>query len=90
MESPDILRAVLSFLFIIGLIIAFAVIARKTNGFAFSGLNKTKRRLSIVEVLPIDSKRRLIITKKDDKEFLILIGGNSDVLLEQKGAVANE
>ena len=48
-----------------------------------------KRRLSIVEVATIDTRRRLILVRRDAVEHLILIGGPNDVTIET-GIAAGE
>jgi flagellar protein FliO/FliZ len=40
------------------------------------------RRLSIVDSLPIDPKRQLLIVRRDDVEHLILTGGAQDLVIE--------
>ena len=42
------------------------------------------RRLSIEEQLYLDSKRKLILVKKDNSEFLILIGINGETLINSE------
>lgn len=39
-------------------------------------------RLSVTDAAIVDDKRRLVLVRRDDVEHLILIGGNSDVLVE--------
>jgi flagellar protein FliO/FliZ len=45
-----------------------------------------KRRLAIVEVLPLDAKRRLVLLRRDEVEHLILLGQESDTVIERGGA----
>lgn len=40
------------------------------------------RRLSVIETLPVDHKRRLILVRRDDREHLILLGPESETLIE--------
>lgn len=40
------------------------------------------RRLSVIENLPVDTKRQLLIVRRDDVEHLILVGGPQDLLVE--------
>lgn len=40
------------------------------------------RRLSVVESLAVDSKRQLLIVRRDNIEHLILVGGAQDVVVE--------
>jgi flagellar protein FliO/FliZ len=44
-----------------------------------------KRRLSIIEVLPLDAKRRLVLLRRDEVEHLILLGQQSDTVIERGG-----
>ncbi len=39
------------------------------------------RRLAVVESLPLDIKRRLVIVRCDDREHLLLLGGEQDMLI---------
>jgi len=41
-----------------------------------------KKRLKILEVLPLDSRRRLILLKRDDREHLVILGANGETLIE--------
>lgn len=41
-----------------------------------------KRRVEIVEIVPIDTKRRLILVRRDQTEHLLLLGTTSDVVIE--------
>lgn len=39
-------------------------------------------RLDIVDAAPIDTKRRLVLVRRDDVEHLIVIGGHNDFVVE--------
>ena len=41
-----------------------------------------RRRLSVVEAIPVDARRRLLLIKRDDVEHLILFGTHQDLLIE--------
>ncbi|MGB1548152.1 MAG: flagellar biosynthesis protein FliO, partial [Alphaproteobacteria bacterium] len=48
------------------------------------------RRLGVVEVLPVDARRRLVLLKKDDREHLVLLGpGQGPDLLVESGPARN-
>lgn len=40
------------------------------------------RRLDVVEIVPIDSKRRLALVRRDNTEHLILLGTTGDLIVE--------
>jgi flagellar protein FliO/FliZ len=47
-----------------------------------------QRRLAIVEIAPIDAKRRLVLVRRDGTEHLIMLGTTSDLLIEAGIAAA--
>jgi len=40
------------------------------------------RRLAVIEVAAVDTKRRLVLLRRDDREHLVLLGANSELLIE--------
>src|SRR5690606_29191713 len=46
------------------------------------------RRLSVVDTLPLDPKRQLVIVRRDNVEHLLLVGGPQDIVVE--GGIAVE
>ena len=44
---------------------------------------KGAKRLAILEVAPLDAKRRLVLVRRDGAEHLLLIGGESDLVVER-------
>lgn len=41
-----------------------------------------ERRLSLIEVRPLDAKRKLVLLRRDDREHLVLLGATGDLLIE--------
>lgn len=41
-----------------------------------------KRRLTIVESMPVDHRRRLVLLRRDDREHLILLGPEHTTVIE--------
>tara|TARA_B100001179_G_scaffold208104_1_gene173089 strand:- start:11 stop:301 length:291 start_codon:yes stop_codon:yes gene_type:complete len=84
MESPDLLRSLVSLLFVLALILLVAW-AFKRFGLErrfISASGKGEPRLKIVERLMLDPKRRLVVVRFDNREHLILSGPTQDVLIE--------
>lgn len=71
---------------LIGLLILLIVI-RIVRGLTFgtfvAGGRNRKARLAVMDATAVDSHRRLVLVRRDDVEHLILIGGPSDVVVEQ-------
>ncbi len=70
-------------LFVLGLIGLISYAVRRMGFAPLAEKPKSgKKRLGISQSIGLDSKRRLVLVRRDDKEHLILIGPNTDVLIE--------
>ncbi|WP_417811244.1 FliO/MopB family protein [Thalassospira alkalitolerans] len=84
MEFGAYFRFVAALVFVLGMIGALALIARRfVPGARNVNRRGKQRRLSIVEVVPVDTKRRLILIKRDDTEHLVLLGPSGDCVIER-------
>ena len=77
-------------LLVVGLILAMAWVARRLGFMGRLATAGGKRRLAIVEVLPLDSKRRLVLLRRDGAEHLILLGLTGDIVVERGAAARRE
>jgi flagellar protein FliO/FliZ len=79
----DYLQFLLALIFVLALIGGVAVLARRL-GFGFSAPSRQgkTRRLSLIEAIPVDARRRLLLVRRDDTEHLILLGAASETLIE--------
>lgn len=68
---------------LIGIFVVITVI-RRLNGGKFTSNKRTRQpRLSVMDAAAVDSRRRLVLIRRDDVEHLLLIGGPTDVVVEQ-------
>lgn len=68
------------------LILLFALVRllRGVNGGTFVAGGRNRRaRLAVMDAAAVDSRRRLVLIRRDDVEHLLLIGGPTDVVVEQ-------
>lgn len=80
--THGLLRFVLAFALVIGLIMLLAAALKKWGGGQASLGRGRDKRLSVLEVTPLDPRRRLVLIRRDDQEHLLLIGGANDVVIE--------
>lgn len=59
------------------------VLRRMRAGTYVAGGRNRRARLSIMDAAAVDSHRRLVLVRRDDVEHLLLIGGNSDIVVER-------
>lgn len=68
---------------LVGLLILIWLFRKLTHGTFVSGGRNAQPRISVQDAAPVDSHRRLILVRRDDVEHLLLIGGNTDIVVEQ-------
>lgn len=88
--GTDIARGVLALIFVLGLIGVLTALARRFGfGYRTGSRGAQGRRLSIAEVMPVDSRRRLMLVRRDGVEHLVLLGtGTTPDLLVESGIEA--
>jgi flagellar protein FliO/FliZ len=85
MGMDGYLRFVLALIFVIALIGVFAVIFRRL-GFGFPShaiKSGGERRIGVVEVAPLDSRRKLVLVRRDGVEHLLVVSPTSEVVIER-------
>ncbi len=83
MEFEGYLRFILALIFVIALIGALAMVAQRFGfGYRTGSRDRHGRRLSVVEVMPVDGRRRLVLFKRDQTEYLVLLGATTDLLID--------
>lgn len=70
-------------LFLAGTYVVYAAIKRMTAGTYVSKDHSAAPRLTVTDAAAVDGQRRLVLVRRDDVEHLILIGGPSDIVIEQ-------
>jgi len=77
--------------FVVSLMGGLWVILKKLgmNG-GFTMQQGKKRRLKIVEILPIDVKHKAVLLRCDDKDHLVILGPNGETVVEQSMPVGEE
>ncbi|MEI6573270.1 MAG: hypothetical protein WCO61_06990 [Alphaproteobacteria bacterium] len=85
LQLPQPYLYVLALAGILALLALFAFILRRvvqtSRGVDGSGRGR-QPRLGIVDTFSVDRQRQLMIVRRDSVEHLILVGGNSDVVIE--------
>jgi flagellar protein FliO/FliZ len=83
MELDTYIRFVLALVFVLALIGTIGWAVRRYGAFGAQPRTRGRfRRLRIVEVAPVDAKRKLVLVRRDDTEHLLLLGAGPDVLVE--------
>jgi len=84
METTNYLQFAAALIFVLGLIGAIALLVRTVGGLQFVQRKPGDRRLGMTESLLVDARRRLVLIRRDDKEYLVLLSPHGDVILDEK------
>ena len=77
-------RVILAFCVVLGLMAGLGGVLKyfSARGLTLSAKGKRSRRLNIVESLLLDTKHRCVIVRCDDREHLLLLGDQNDIVVE--------
>lgn len=83
-EMPLAARFFIAFLVVLGLIGATAWAVRRFGAGRLSGDSVRGRqpRLAVIDAASVDTRRRLVLIRRDNVEHLLMIGGPTDVVVE--------
>lgn len=85
MDSIDIAKYVLSLILVLSLMGGLWLVLKKAGmGGAPFMRSAAKKRLSIVEILPLDPKRKAVILRCDDQEHLVILGQTGETVVESR------
>lgn len=82
MNVADYLRFVASLALVLGLVMAGVWALRKFGVGGMVTRTGARRRLSVIEAVAVDGRRRLVLVRRDDREHLLLVGGVTDLVVE--------
>ncbi|MBF0246780.1 MAG: FliO/MopB family protein [Alphaproteobacteria bacterium] len=84
MDMENYIQFILALAFVLGLIGLLATLARRWGlGVSTHAMRRGgERRLALVEILPLDAKRRAVLIRRDDLEHLVVLGPDSATVVE--------
>lgn len=86
MEAAALIRFLAGFVLVMGMLAGFGWLLRRyghrISGLGLAGPRTSAPRLAIIEALPLDPRRRLLLIRRDDTEHLVLIGPDQQAVIE--------
>lgn len=83
-ELPQVVRLIIALGIVIAMMGGLAYIVRKLGlATPVSIKSDDKRRLEIVESLPMDARRRLAIIRCDGREHLVILSATGETVVER-------
>jgi len=82
-EFP-LVKLLIAFAIVFVLIIATFWLLRRFGGARIGGASRGRQpRLAVIDAAAVDGRRRLVLIRRDNVEHLVMIGGPSDIVIEQ-------
>jgi flagellar protein FliO/FliZ len=83
MNSIDYTQVALAFAGLLLLLALFYYGARALSGATSRGTKwRPGQRIGVVDSMPVDGTRRLVLVRRDDTEHLLLLGTHGDLVIE--------
>src|SRR5438270_12232569 len=84
-ELPIAARFFIAFLIVLALIVLTFWAIRRFGGIGLgAGATRGRQpRLGVIDAAVVDGRRRLVLIRRDNVEHLLMIGGPSDIVVEQ-------
>jgi flagellar protein FliO/FliZ len=84
-DLPLPVKAVGAFVVVLGLILAATWLLRRFGGtrLGTTAARGRQPRLAVIDAASVDARRRLVLIRRDNVEHLVLIGGPTDIVVEQ-------
>lgn len=82
MELSAYLRVIVSLVLVVGMLLLVLWALRRFNIGGIVARPGARRRLALVETMAVDSRRRLMLVRRDGVEHLLMIGGSHDLVVE--------
>lgn len=85
MDYQDYLKFFFALIFVLTLMGGLTYLLKRLgwgqNGISPLG-SKTKKRLKIVEILPLDARRKAMIIQRDNTQHLVLLSSSGETVIE--------
>ncbi|HEX6956640.1 MAG TPA: hypothetical protein VF194_01520 [Ferrovibrio sp.] len=83
MDTIDFTKIALAFGGLLVLLGLFYFGMRLLSGSGrFGGRWRPGQRIGVIETMPVDGSRRLVLVRRDDTEHLLLLGSDGDLVIE--------
>jgi len=83
MEIREILRFISALIFVVSLMGGLWLVLKRMgiNG-GFTLQQGKKRRMAIIEILPLSAKHKAVLLRCDDKDHLVILGPNGETVVQ--------
>lgn len=81
-DGLSMMKFIGAFVFVIGGMFLLAWVLKRAGVAGHVLRTGQKRRLQLVESMPVDARRRVVLIRRDDREHLVLLGPDHAAVIE--------
>lgn len=82
METTDYIKFFAALIFVLGLMGGLALVLKRIGLSSASMIPADKRRLKVLEILPLDARRKAVLLARDGAEHLVIFGPAGETVVE--------
>ena len=75
-------RFIAALVFVLALMLGLSAVMKRLHARTAGLPAGRRRRLRVVETLPLDARRRAVLIRRDDREHLVILGVGADTVIE--------
>lgn len=79
---PDFVRMLLALGFVVALMGGLALILKKMGLAGAEAEAPSSKRLKLLERLPLDARRQLVLLSRDDQQHLVILSAQGETVIE--------
>ena len=81
-NASQIFQLIFALGFVVLLMAGLAYLIKRLGFASAAPVNKSKKRLKIIESQSVDARRRLLLLQCDDKQHLVILGLNGETVIK--------
>lgn len=82
MSLHEYLKFIAALIFVLGLMGGLALVLKRLGLGGASMVPADKRRLKVLEILPLDARRKAVLLARDGIEHLVIFGSSGETVVE--------
>ncbi|PZO86509.1 MAG: hypothetical protein DI626_06350 [Micavibrio aeruginosavorus] len=82
MDASEYLKFMAALLFVLALMGGLALVLKRVGLGKAAFIPADKRRLKVLEILPLDARRKAMLISRDEVEHLVILGPSGETLVE--------
>lgn len=81
-DLPQLLRMLAAMAFVLALMGGLTIALKRLGLTGEPSVPTDKKRLKLIESIALDTRRRAVLLQRDDKQHLVILGPNSETVVE--------